>query len=624
MTQSAMGAEPGTSGSATPTNLQIRPDIRNIAIVAHVDHGKTTLVDALLRQSGIFRANEVVVDRVMDSNDLERERGITILAKNTAVIYEGTTINIVDTPGHADFGGEVERTLLMVDGILLVVDASEGPLPQTRFVLKKALERGLVPALCINKIDRSDARIAEVLDEVYDLFIDLGADEHQLDFPVVYTNARAGQAHMTPDGTETTLKALFDVIIARMPGPAYDPAATTQFQVNNLDYNDYVGRLVIGRLVSGELAVGGQYMLCRADGRQVPCKITQLYAWMGLQRKEVQTARAGDILAIGGIDEIGIGDTIADKDAPVPLPPIRVEEPTIAMIFGVNTSPWGGREGQHVTSRKIRERLFAESRKNVSLRIEETGSPDSLRVAGRGELQLAVLIETMRREGYELQVSKPTIITKVENGETLEPMETLFIDIPEDYIGIVSQLLAARKGVMTGMEHHDSGRVRLEFSVPSRGLIGFRSYFLTSTRGTGIANMLFAGYSPWAGPIRGRTNGALVADREGVATPYAIFHLQERGTIFVKPGTPIYEGMVVGEYSRDNDLDVNLTKEKKLSNMRATGHDEATVITPPREIGLDLALEWISEDELVEVTPENVRMRKKSLKKGSRGGKSEG
>ncbi|MEB2284512.1 MAG: GTP-binding protein TypA [Polyangiaceae bacterium UTPRO1] len=618
MTQGAIDA---ARESETPTavrNLAIRSDVRNIAIVAHVDHGKTTLVDALLHQSGIFRANEIVAERVMDSNDLERERGITILAKNTAVTYQGTTINIVDTPGHADFGGEVERTLLMVDGVLLVVDASEGPLPQTRFVLKKALERGLPAVLCINKIDRADARIAAVLDEVYDLFIDLGADEDQLDFPVVYTNARAGRAHTTPAGSEADLKVLFDTIVARLPGPAFDPAATTQFQVNNLDYNDYVGRLVIGRLVSGEIAAGGQYTLCRADGRQVPCKITQLYAWLGLERKQVPRARAGDIIAIGGIDEIGIGDTIADQEHPVPLPPIRVEEPTIAMIFGVNTSPWGGREGQHVTSRKIRERLFAEARKNVSLRVEETGSPDSLRVAGRGELQLAVLIETMRREGYELQVSKPTIITRAEDGRVLEPMETLFIDVPEDYIGIVSQLLAARKGVMTGMEHHDSGRVRLEFSVPSRGLIGFRSHFLTSTRGTGIANVLFAGHAPWAGPIRGRTNGALVADREGAATPYAIFHLQERGTIFVKPGTPVYEGMIVGEYARDNDLDVNLTKEKKLTNMRATGHDEATIITPPREMGLDAALEWIAEDELVEVTPASVRMRKKVLKKGTR------
>ncbi len=602
----------------TPTPRGVREDIRNIAIVAHVDHGKTTLVDAMLHQSGIFRANEIVAERVMDSNDLERERGITILAKNTAVTYEGVTINIVDTPGHADFGGEVERTLAMVDGILLVVDASEGPLPQTRFVLKKALERGLPAVLCINKIDRSDARIAEVLDEVYALFIDLGADDAQLDFPVVYTNARAGIALRSPEDSGTTLKVLFDTIIQRLPGPAYDPTATTQFQVNNLDYNDYIGRLAIGRVVAGEIAAGGQYTLCRGDGSQTPVKLTLLYIWHGLERREVPSARAGDVIAIGGIEDLAIGDTIADREQPVPLPPINVEEPTIAMIFGVNTSPWGGREGQYVTSRKIRERLFAESRKNVSLRIEETGQPDSLRVAGRGELQLAVLIETMRREGYELQVSKPTIITREEHGQMLEPMELVYIDVPEDFIGVISQLLAVRKGIMTGMEHSDSGRVRLEFTVPSRGLIGFRSHFLTSTRGTGIMNMLFNGYAPWLGPIRGRTNGAMVADREGIATPYAIFHLQERGTIFVKAGTPVYEGMIVGEYSRDNDLDVNLTKEKKLSNMRATGHDEATILTPPREVGLDAALEWIAEDELVEVTPENVRMRKKMLQKGLR------
>ncbi len=609
-----------TQGSATTVApaTAVRADIRNIAIVAHVDHGKTTLVDAMLHQSGIFRANEVVVERVMDSNDLERERGITILAKNTAVTYRGVKINIVDTPGHADFGGEVERTLSMVDGVLLVVDASEGPLPQTRFVLKKALDRGLPAVLCINKIDRADARIAEVLDEVYDLFIDLGADEAQLDFPIVYTNARAGIALRDPKDAASTLEVLFDTIVDRLPGPPNDPDAPTQFQVNNLDYNDYIGRLAIGRIVAGELAAGGQYALCRADGSQVPVKITLLYAWHGLDRQEVPSARAGDIVAIGGIEDLAIGDTIADRERPVPLPPISIEEPTIAMIFGVNTSPWGGREGQFVTSRKIRERLFAESRKNVSLRIEETGQPDSLRVAGRGELQLAVLIETMRREGYELQVSKPTIITKEENGQVLEPMELLYIDVPEDFIGVISQLLAVRKGIMSGMEHQDSGRVRLEFTVPSRGLIGFRSQFLTATRGTGIMNMLFNGYAPWTGPIRGRTNGAMVADREGLATPYAIFHLQERGTIFVKAGTPVYEGMVVGEYSRDNDLDVNLTKEKKLSNMRATGHDEATILTPPREMGLDAALEWIAEDELVEITPENVRMRKKILAKSLR------
>ena len=595
-----------------------RPDIRNIAIVAHVDHGKTTLVDAMLHQSGIFRVGAVVMDRVMDSNELERERGITILAKNTAVTYRNVKINIVDTPGHADFGGEVERTLAMVDGILLVVDASEGPLPQTRFVLKKALELGLPAVVCINKIDRPDARIAAVLDEVYGLFIDLGADETQLDFPVVYTNARAGIALATPDGAATTLAVLFDTIVDKLPGPASDPSGSTQFQVNNLDYDDYVGRLAIGRLVSGDLVAGGQYTLCRADGSRTPCKVTLLYAWHGLERQEVAHARAGDIVAVGGIEELSIGDTIADRETPRPLPPIRIEEPTIAMIFGVNTSPWGGREGTYVTSRKIRERLLAEARKNVSLRIEETEQPDALRVAGRGELQLAVLIETMRREGYELQVSKPTIITREENGQTLEPMETVLIDVPEDFIGVVSQLLAVRRGIMTGMEHQDSGRVRLEFSVPSRGLIGFRSHFLTSTRGTGILNVLFAGYGPWLGAIRGRTNGAMVADREGPATPYAIFHLQERGTIFVGAGTPVYEGMIVGEYARDNDLDVKLTKEKKLSNMRASGHDEATILTPPREMGLEPALEWIADDELVEVTPANVRMRKKALQKGTR------
>ncbi|MBI3767431.1 MAG: translational GTPase TypA [Deltaproteobacteria bacterium] len=612
-----------TQGSATlidapPVAAGVRPDIRNIAIVAHVDHGKTTLVDAMLHQSGIFRANEVVVDRVMDSSDLERERGITILAKNTAVSYRGVKINIVDTPGHADFGGEVERTLAMVDGVLLVVDASEGPLPQTRFVLKKALELGLPAVLCINKIDRADARLAEVLDEVYALFIDLGADDAQLNFPVVYTNARAGIALTSPLDTGTTLKVLFDTIVERMPGPPCDPEATTQFQVNNLDYNDYVGRLAIGRIVAGELLAGGQYTLCRGDGRQEPCKVTLLYSWHGLERLEVPSARAGDIVAIGGIEDLAIGDTIADRERPVALPPIRIEEPTIAMIFGVNTSPWGGREGQYVTSRKIHERLFAEARRNVSLRIEETGQPDMVCVAGRGELQLAILIETMRREGYEIQVSKPTIITREEKGVVLEPMELLYVDVPEDFIGIVSQLLAVRKGIMSGMEHQDSGRVRLEFTVPSRGLIGFRSNFLTATRGTGILNMLFNGYAPWLGAIRGRTNGAMVADREGVATPYAIFHLQERGTIFVKATTPVYEGMIVGEYSRDNDLDVNLTKEKKLTNMRASGHDEATILTPPREMNLDAALEWIAEDELVEVTPANVRMRKKVLQKGLR------
>jgi GTP-binding protein len=616
MTQSSIQPR---ADAGDDSGFTTREDVRNIAIVAHVDHGKTTLVDAMLHQSGIFRDNEVVVDRVMDSNALERERGITILAKNTAVYYRNVKINIVDTPGHADFGGEVERTLAMVDGILLVVDASEGPLPQTRFVLSKALERRLQVVLCINKIDRADARIAEVLDEVYDLFIDLGADEHQLDFTVVYTNARAGNAMSSPDANGKTLKVLFDAIVDTLPGPRYDAGATTQFQVNNIDYNDYVGRLAIGRIVSGELRAAGQYTLCRADGKQEPVKVTLLYSWLGLERSEIAEARAGDIVAVAGIADLGIGDTIADAEAPVPLSPIRVDEPTIAMIFGVNTGPWSGREGSLVTSRKIRERLFAEARKNVSLRIDETGAPDALRVAGRGELQLAILIETMRREGYELQVSKPTIITKEEDGRTLEPMELLLVDVPEDFIGIVSQLLAVRKGVMTAIKHNESRRVRLEFTVPSRGLIGFRSQFLTATRGTGVINMLFNGYGPWLGAIRDRTNGALVSDREGTATPYAIFHLQERGTIFVKPGTAVYEGMIVGEYSREKDLDVNLVKEKKLTNMRASGHDEAVVITPPREMGLEPALDWIGDDELVEVTPESIRMRKKILAKNQRG-----
>jgi GTP-binding protein len=613
-----MGPTGELTGAPAPVAVPRRADIRNIAIVAHVDHGKTTLVDAMLRQSGIFRSNEVLIERVMDSGDLERERGITILAKNTAVTYGSVTINIVDTPGHADFGGEVERSLAMVDGVLLVVDASEGPLPQTRFVLKKALDRGLQVVLCINKIDRADARIAEVLDEVYDLFIDLGADDTQLDFPIAYTNGRAGIALAAPTDDGTDLRVLFDLIVSGLPGPSCDPAGTTQFQVNNLDYNDYVGRLAIGRVVSGELAANGVYTLCRADGSREPCKVTYLYAWRGLSREEVPRARAGDIVAVGGMEAIGIGDTIADREMPVPLPPLRVEEPTIAMIFGANTSPWGGREGDHVTSRKVRERLFAEVRRNVSLRVEETDQTDQLRVAGRGELQLAILIETMRREGYELQASKPTVIVREEGGQKLEPMELLLVDVPEDFIGVVSQLLAVRKGTMSGMEHQESGRVRLEFSVPSRGLIGLRSTFLTATRGTGIMNVLFNGYAPWCGPIRGRTNGAMVADREGVATPYAMFHLQERGTIFLKPGTRVYEGMVVGEYSRENDLDVNLTKEKKLTNMRASGHDEATVVTPPREMGLDAALEWIADDELVEVTPVSVRMRKRVLQKSFR------
>jgi len=601
----------------TQTNQQRREAIRNIAIIAHVDHGKTTLVDALLRQSGIFRANEHVAERVMDSMDLERERGITIMAKNTTIHYGDVKINIVDTPGHADFGGEVERTLAMVDGVMLLVDASEGPLPQTRFVLKKALEAKLPPIVCINKIDRPDARVAAVLDEIYDLFIDLDATEDQLDFPVVYTNARAGTATRDLKEAGRDLKPLFELIVRTLPGPAFDPNAPTQFQANNLDYNDYVGRLAVGRLKNGTLAVGN-YTLCRADGSREPVKVTQVFGWQGLKRMEVPSAQAGDIVAIAGIEDIGIGDTVADRENPRALAPLRIDEPTIAMIFSANNSPWAGREGDFVTSRKLRERLFLEQKKNVSLRITDTEQPDSFQVTGRGEFQLAIIIETMRREGYELMVSKPTVVTREINAKLHEPMELLVIDIPEDFIGVVSQLLAVRKGKMTKMVHAGSSRVRLEFNVPSRGLIGFRSRFLTDTRGTGIMNALFDGWAPWHGAIQSRSNGAMVADREGPSTPYAVFHLQERGVIFISPGARVYEGMVIGEYSRDVDLNVNICREKKLTNIRAAGRDENIIITPHREMGLEEGIEWIADDELVEVTPQSIRLRKKALKQADR------
>ncbi|MBI2991352.1 MAG: translational GTPase TypA [Deltaproteobacteria bacterium] len=594
-----------------------REDIRNVGIIAHVDHGKTTLVDAMLHQSGIFRANEQVMERVMDSLDLERERGITILAKNTSIHYGKVKINIVDTPGHSDFGGEVERTLAMVDGVMLLVDASEGPLPQTRFVLKKALEAGLPPIVCINKIDRPDARVGEVLDEIYDLFIDLDATEEQLDFPVVYTNARSGIATLDLKKPSKDLLPLFDLIVEALPGPLVDPEIPTQFQANNFDYSDYVGRLAIGRLKNGTLTAG-PFILCRSDGSRQPVKITQLYGWQGLKRVELEQASAGDIVAVAGIEDIEIGDTITDREFPRPLPALRVDEPTIAMIFSANNSPWAGREGEYVTSRKLRERLLYEQRKNVSLRVEETDSPDAFRVTGRGEFQLAIVIETMRREGYELQVSKPTVVTREVDGKLHEPVELLVIDVPEDYIGVTSQLLAVRRGKMTKMTPAGSGRVRLEFAVPSRGLIGFRSRFLTDTRGTGIMNALFDGWAPWHGPIQARSNGAMVADREGVATPYAIFHLQERGALFIAPGTRVYEGMAVGEYSRDNDLNVNICREKKLTNIRAAGRDENILITPHREMGLEEGIEWIGEDELVEVTPESIRLRKKILKQAER------
>jgi GTP-binding protein len=610
------GTHPKNSRMAE-VQLKRREDVRNIAIIAHVDHGKTTLVDALLHQSGIFRANEQVAERVMDSMDLERERGITIMAKNTAVQHNGVRINIVDTPGHADFGGEVERTLAMVDGVMLLVDASEGPLPQTRFVLKKALEAKLPPIVCINKIDRPDARPAAVLDEIYDLFIDLDATEEQLEFPVVYTNARAGTASADLKQSGENLKPLFDLILTTLPGPVADADAVTQFQANNLDYNDYIGRLAVGRLKNGKLAAGN-YTLCRADGSTRPVKISQVFGWQGLKRLETATAQAGDIVAIAGIEDIGIGDTISDRENPKPLPPLRIDEPTIAMVFSANNSPWAGREGEFVTSRKLRERLYHEQKRNVSLRIADTEQPDAFQVTGRGEFQLAIIIETMRREGYEMMVSKPNVVTRDVSGSLHEPIELLVIDIPEDFIGVVSQLLAMRKGKMTKMVHAGSSRVRLEFTVPSRGLIGFRSRFLTETRGTGIMNALFDGWAPWHGAIQARSNGAMVSDREGTATPYAVFHLQERGIIFIPPGARVYEGMIVGEYSRDADLNVNICREKKLTNIRAAGRDENVIITPHAEIGLEEGLDWIADDELVEVTPASIRLRKKILKQSER------
>jgi GTP-binding protein len=590
-----------------------RPDIRNLAIVAHVDHGKTTLVDALLRQSGVFRANEQVVERVMDSFALERERGITIMAKNTSIVWGDTRINIVDTPGHSDFGGEVERTLSMVDGILLLVDACEGPLPQTRFVLKKALEAGLPVVLCINKIDRSDARPAEVLDEVYDLFIDLDAHVDQLDFPVLYTNARAGTATTKVEEAGANLGPLLDAMISHLPGPEVDPQATLQFQVNNLDYDDYVGRLAIGRIIAGTMAVGETYSLCRRDGSRANCKIARLYGWQGLKRVERQEARAGDIVMAAGMEDVEIGDTVADLEEPRPLPPIRIDEPTVAMTFSVNNAPWAGREGTYVTSRKLGERIDFESRRNVSVRVEQL-SAESWRVMGRGELQLAVILETMRREGYELQVSKPTVLTRQDDGMVLEPMEFVVIDIPEECIGTVTQILSARKGRMRTMETHASGRVRLDYDVPARGLIGFRGRFLAETRGLGVMHTIFNGYGPWCGAIRSRQNGAMISDREGVASAYAIFHLQERGRFFVGPTEPVYEGMIVGEYARETNLSVNICREKKLTNIRAAGHDEAIRLTPPRAMGLDAALEWIDEEELLELTPKSVRLRNRVLK----------
>jgi GTP-binding protein len=586
---------------------------RNVAIIAHVDHGKTTLVDALLRQSGTFRTNERVAERAMDNTDLERERGITILAKNTAVHYRDLLINIVDTPGHADFGGEVERTLSMVDGVILLVDASEGPLPQTRFVLRKALERRLTPIVVINKIDRPDARVQEVLNEVYDLFIDLDASEEQLDFPVLYTNGRAGTATADLAVEGEDLRPLFEAVVEHVPPPRGNADAPLQILVANLDSSDYVGRIAIGRIFNGRVKIGDPVAVCKLDTAVQHTKVTKLYAFDGLRRVDIQEAAAGDIVCLAGIDDITIGETIADVEHQVAIPPIAIDEPTVSMIFGVNTSPMAGRDGQYVTSRQLRDRLDKELLGNVSIRLEPTDSPEQVRIIGRGELQLSILIEMMRREGFELQVSRPDIVTRQIDGQTVEPVEELVIDVPEDHQGVVIAQVGERKGVMTKMVNNGSGRVRLEFRIPARGLIGFRSQFMTDTKGTGIMNHIFSTWEPWHGVIPARANGALVADRTGIATSYAIFNLQERGEIFIDPATSVYEGMIVGENARANDMDVNVTKEKKQTNMRASSADEAIRLIPPRRLGLEQAIEFINDDELVEVTPTSIRLRKRVL-----------
>jgi GTP-binding protein len=591
---------------------------RNVAIIAHVDHGKTTLVDGLLRQSGTFRSNERVVERAMDNTDLERERGITILAKNTAVHYGDTLINICDTPGHADFGGEVERTLSMVDAVMLLVDASEGPLPQTRFVLRKALERRLPPMVVINKIDRPDARVQEVLNEIYDLFIDLDATEDQLDFPVIYASAKAGTASMSMEVPGEDFRPLFDAIIQHVPAPRGKIDGPLQILVANLDSSDYLGRIAVGRVFNGTVKINDPVTVCKLDGTFHDTKITKLFAFDGLKRIEVDQAAAGDIVCIAGIDDITIGETIADVEHRVAMPVVAIDEPTVSMIFGVNTSPMSGRDGNLVTSRQIKDRLDKELLGNVSIRVEPTDTPEQMKVLGRGELQLSILIEMMRREGFEMQVSRPDIVTKVVNGKVMEPVEDLVIDVAEDFQGVVIAQAGTRRGTMTKMVNHGSGRVRLEFRIPARGLIGFRSQFLTETKGTGIMNHIFAGWEPWHGAIAARATGALVSDRAGVTTAYAIWNLQERGEMFIEPAEKVYEGMIVGENARDSDMDVNITKEKKQTNMRASSADEAMRLVPARKLGLEQAIEFINDDELVEVTPKSIRLRKRVLQANMR------
>jgi GTP-binding protein len=597
---------------------KIHDRLRNIAIIAHVDHGKTTLVDAMFRQSGIFRANEQVAERIMDSGELERERGITILSKTTGIHYHGVKINIVDTPGHSDFGGEVERALKLVDGVMLLVDASEGPLPQTRYVLSKALDAGLPPIVVINKIDRSDARPQEVLNEIFDLFIDLDAPEELLDFPVIYAISRDGVAKRNLTDDSQDLQPLFDAILEHIPPPVGDPYAPLQFQVANLDYSDYLGRIAIGRVFQGTFRLGEEVSICKLGGQIQRTRITKMYSFEGLKRVEETEAHPGDVLAITGVEGITIGETVSDAENPQPLPMIQIDEPTISMVFTINTSPFAGREGSYVTSRNLRDRLDKELLTNVSLRVEEAGGPDAFKVMGRGELQLAILIEMMRREGYELMAGKPEILTRVVDGKVHEPQEHLVVDVPDAYVGVVIEKLGMRKGKMLKMINHGSGRARIEFLVPSRGLIGLRNEMLTDTKGTAIMNSLFHGYVEWQGEIPMRATGALIADRAGNATAYAIWNLQERGEIFIAPGTEVYEGMIIGENSRTEDMNVNIVKEKKLTNMRSSTADEAIRLVPPRLLNLDQAIEFIKEDEFVEVTPKSIRLRARILKANQR------
>ena len=592
--------------------------LRNVAIIAHVDHGKTTLVDGLLKQSGTFKAHQEIEDRVMDSMDLEKERGITITAKNTAIVYQDVKINILDTPGHADFGGEVERSLNLVDGALLLVDSSEGPLPQTRFVLKKALEKELPIILVINKIDRSDARISEVVNEVYDLFIDLGASEIQIEFPIIYTNAKEGIAHIELESDSKDLTPLFNAILENIEGPVVVDELKSQFLITSLDYDSYVGQIAVGRLNNGSLSMHKSYSLCKENEIVANQKFSTLYTFQGLKKIQVEEVSAGDIIAFAGIENISIGDTIADNENPEPLPRIEVDEPTVSMLFYVNNSPFAGKDGKFLTTRHISERLYKETFSNVSLQVHPTDRTDVFEVRGRGELQMAILIETMRREGYEFMVSKPQVITKKKDGKILEPMEKVFLDIPEEKVGVITEKLSERKGRMTNLQNHGSGRVNLEFSIPSRGLIGFRSQFLTDTQGAGIMNKLFDGYAPWFGPIPQRNSGALVSDRNGKVTTYACLGMVDRGELFISVGTDVYDGMIIGERNRDGDLNVNITREKKLTNMRAAGSDNTVTLRPPRQLSLDQFIEFIAEDELVEITPENIRLRKMELDQNKR------